>query len=69
MSVLTVDWQDQGDALPYGWYKAAGAGQPTIDDTDGLSFTGAPCLVLLSKNRVNALGTAGTTTISFEAGT
>jgi hypothetical protein len=69
MSVLTLDWREQDDSLPYGWYKAAGAGQPTIDDTDGLSFTSAPCLVLLSKNRVNRLGTAGTTTISFEVGT
>lgn len=67
MSVMTLDWRTKTD-LPYGWFKAAGSGQPSFAAT-GLQFAGAACLVLHNHNLVDTLDTLGTTTVTFTAGT
>ena len=67
MSVMTLDWRTKTD-LPYGWFKAAGSGQPSFAAT-GLQFAGADCLVLHNRNLVDTLDTLGTTTVAFSVGT
>jgi hypothetical protein len=67
MSVMSLDWRTKTD-LPYGWFKAAGSGQPSFAAT-GLQFAGADCLVLHNRNLVDTLDTLGTTTVAFSVGT
>ncbi len=68
MSVMVQDWRVR-TSLPYGWFKAAGNGQPSFVSAEGLQFAEGPCLVLHNRNLVDTLDTLGTTTVAFSVGT
>lgn len=68
MSVMVQDWRNLS-ALPYGWFKAAGNGQPSFVSASGLQFAEGPCLVLHNRNLVDTLDTLGTTYVAFSVGT
>lgn len=66
MSVMSVNWATKTE-LPYGWYRAAGPGEPTF--SSGLQFHGSPSLVMHDKNLLSSLSTLGTSVVRFSIGT